>query len=68
MKIDENLVNKGKKWVYTKSYRHTFYPSGISDDDLFFALILIRTGIRGGSKIIFTDPAVINRKKTLSLA
>jgi hypothetical protein len=35
MKIDENLINKGKKRVYTKSYRHTFYPSGISDDDLF---------------------------------
>ncbi len=37
------------------------------DDDLFFSSISIRTGIRGGSKIILTDPAVINRKKTLSL-
>jgi hypothetical protein len=36
MKIDENLVNKGKKRVGIKSYRHTFYPSGISDDHLFY--------------------------------
>jgi hypothetical protein len=35
MKIDEKLVNKGQKRVNTKSYRHTFYPKGISDDDLF---------------------------------
>jgi hypothetical protein len=39
MKIDENLVNKRKKRVYTKSYRHIFYSSGISDDDLFFSSI-----------------------------
>jgi hypothetical protein len=39
MKIDENLVNKGKKQVYTKSYHHTIYPNGISDDDLFFSSI-----------------------------
>jgi hypothetical protein len=39
MKIDENLVNRRKKRVYAKSYRHTFYPNGISDDDLFFSSI-----------------------------
>jgi hypothetical protein len=39
MKIDENLVNKEKKRVYAKSYRHTFYLNGISDDDLFFSSI-----------------------------
>jgi hypothetical protein len=39
MKIAENLVNEGKKRVYAKSYRHPFYPNGISDDDLFFSSI-----------------------------
>jgi hypothetical protein len=39
MKIDENLVNRAKKRVYAKSYSHTIYPNGISDDDLFFSSI-----------------------------
>ncbi len=46
VKIDENLVHKGKKRVYTKSYRHTFYPNGISDDDLFFSSIFTRGASR----------------------
>jgi hypothetical protein len=39
MKIDENFVNRAKKRVYEESYRHIFYPNGISDDDLFFSSI-----------------------------
>jgi len=35
MKIDENHLIIGKKRIYAKSYRHTIYPKGISDDDLF---------------------------------
>jgi hypothetical protein len=44
MNIDENLLKMGKKRVYTKSYRHTFYPSGKSDDDLFFLINFHPTG------------------------
>jgi hypothetical protein len=39
MKIDENFVNRARKRVYEESYRHIFYPKGISDDDLFFSSI-----------------------------
>ncbi len=42
MKIDENLVNKGKIRLKTKSSSHPFYPNSISDDNLFFSLIFMQ--------------------------
>jgi hypothetical protein len=47
MKIDENLVNKGKKRVYTKSSCHSFYPIGILDE-IFFSHQFSPQGRAGG--------------------
>jgi hypothetical protein len=52
MKIAENLVNKGKKRVYTKSSSDPFYPKGISDNDLFFSHQFSPQGRAGGFHLL----------------
>jgi hypothetical protein len=44
MKIDENLLNKEYKRVYTNFDEYPFYPNGSSDDVLIFSSIFTQKG------------------------
>jgi len=44
MKIDENLLYKEYKRVYTNFDGYPFYPNGNSEDVLFFSSIFTRKG------------------------